>query len=302
MAQTPGTPSVEQLPRRTVSLPVRVGCVSYLNTLPLIEGLEKCPELALVPAVPARLIDLLADRKVDIGLVSLVDTQRSTEPLDLIPAGMIGCDGPTLTVRLYSAVPLEQLTRVHADAESHTAVCLMRLLLARVHGVRPEIIEFNTRERVAGGAEMLEWPEAVLMIGDKVVTDSPPAVRYPHQLDLGEAWKAMTGLPFVYAVWTCREADAGSDAVRLAASLLDRQRRHNATRLGWLATNRAASRGWPADLARRYLSDMLRFDVGPEGSAYRRAIDLFLDQAHAEGFIPRRRPVRWLELGAPCPA
>lgn len=289
-------------PAPPLTLPVRVGCVSYLNTLPLIEGLEKCPELELVPAVPARLIDLLAERRVDIGLVSLVDTQRSAEPLDLIPSGMIGCDGPTLTVRVYSAVPLDRITRIHADAESHTGVCLLRLLLVRLFNIRPEVIDFNARERVASGSEMVEWPETVLMIGDKVVTDSPPAVRYPYQMDLGEAWKSITGLPFVYAVWTCRESDAGSDAVRLAASLLDRQRRHNATRLGWLATNRAAQRGWPADLARRYLTDMLRFDIGPEGSPYRRAIDVFLDGAHAERLIPRRRPVRWLEPSAPCPA
>lgn len=285
-----------------MTLPIRVGCVSYLNTLPLIEGLDKCPELSLVPAVPAHLIDLLTERRVDVGLVSLVDTQRSDEPLDLIASGMIGCDGPTMTVRLYSAVPLDRITRVHADIESHTGLALMRVLLSRMFGVRPEIIDFNARERVANGSEMLEWPEAVLMIGDKVVTDSPPAVRYPHQMDLGEAWKAMTGLPFVYAVWTCREDDAHSDAVRLAASILDRQRRHNATRLGWLAASRAGQRGWPADLALRYLTDMLRFDIGPEGSAYRRAIDVFLDAAHAEGALPRRRRVRWLEPASPCPA
>ena len=40
-------------------------------------------------------------------------------------------------------------------------------------------------------------PQAMLLIGDKVVTASPPATDYPHQLDLGEAWKTLTGLPFV---------------------------------------------------------------------------------------------------------
>ncbi len=293
------TPTDRSRPAPT--LPVRVGCVSYLNTLPLIEGLEKCPEIELVPAVPSRLIDLLASRCVDIGLVSLVDTQRSGEPLDLVPAGMIGCDGPTLTVRLYSAVPLDRLTRIHADAESHTAVCLMRLLLRRRFGVDPEVIDFNARERTSG-AEMIEWPEAVLMIGDKVVTDSPPAVRYPHQLDLGECWKEMTGLPFVYAVWTCRETDAASDAVRLAASILDRQRRHNATRLGWLVTQRAPARGWPVDLAHHYVEDLLRFDIGPVGSRFRQAIDAFLDMAHEERLIATRRPIRWLEPAPTCHA
>ena len=53
---------------------------------------------------------------------------------------------------------------------------------------------------------------ARLLIGDKVVTDAPPTDRYPHQMDLGEAWKDLTGLPFVYAMWMCRGPRTGDQA------------------------------------------------------------------------------------------
>src|SRR5665213_4630797 len=43
---------------------------------------------------------------------------------------------------------------------------------------------------------------ARLLIGDKVVCDEPAGL--PHQLDLGGAWKDLTGLPFVFAAWMAR--------------------------------------------------------------------------------------------------
>lgn len=287
--------------------PVRVGCVSYLNTSPLIEGLDKARGVELVPAPPARLIDLLLSGRVEVALLSLVDAQRSPEPVALIPCGMIGCDGPTMTVRLYSATPIGEVARVFVDSESHTSVALLRILLKAMHGIEPEFIEFNARERMAQreSLEPAEWPDAMLLIGDKVVTDSPPAIRYPHQLDLGDAWKALTGLPFVYAVWACLERDASSARVRAAAIALDRQRRHNATRLDWLISTRAPERGWPIDLAQTYLHDLLRYEVGPRE---REAVERFFAMAQGVGALGGVRRLRWLDealaaraQGAPCP-
>lgn len=280
---------------------VRIGCVRYLNTVPLIEGLHKLVGVELVPAVPSRIVDLLAGREVDVGLVSLVDAARSPAPLALLPVGMIGCDGPTLTVRLFSGVPIERMTRVHADTDSHTSTVLCRVLLDRLHGIRPEVTDFDARERmeVGGGGGDREtreldeaWPETLLLIGDKVVTDSPPAVRYPYQLDLGEAWRSLTGLPFVYAVWMCRAGEADESRIRTAAAILDRQRRHNLTRLDWIITTRAPEHRWPADLARTYLGQLLRYEVGPRE---RDAVSRFFEEAARLGLIEMRAP-RWVEL------
>lgn len=273
---------------------LRLGCVRYLNTLPLIEGLEKAADIDLVPAAPARLIDLLLARDVDAALISIIDAQRSPEPLTLIPSGMIGCDGPTLTVRLYSAAPLERITTLAADADSHTAIALCRVLLARRFGVTPRVADFAAPVDAARAASA-EWPEAVLLIGDKVVTAAPPPSRYPHTLDLGEAWKEWTGLPFVYAAWACRAEDAASPRARLIRDLLDRQRRHNATRLDWIVASRAPERGWPTGLAADYVGNLLRYDPGEPDSPFRAAVERFFDEAHALGLAPRRAPVRWLD-------
>jgi chorismate dehydratase len=270
----------------------RIGCVSYVNTLPLIHGLDKLAGFELIPAVPAALLDQLVRGETDIALVPIVDFQRSSKPLQLIPAGMIGCDGPTYTVRLYSSCPPAEITTVHADIDSHTSVILMQILLREMHNVTPRIVPFNARERTAEG-KVIEWPDAVLMIGDKVVTDSPPSVRYPYQLDLGEAWRVMTDLPFVYAMWMCRDQLTDDQARRIgaAAATLDRQRRHNLQRIDQFIALAASPRGWPTDLARRYFTEMLRYAVGPRE---REAVDVFFDKAHQLGLLPRRRETTWL--------
>lgn len=271
---------------------IRLGAVSYLNTLPLIEGLGKLADVSLTLTAPSRLIDLLIDRTVDLALASVIDAQRASLPVAIVPAGMIGCDGPTLTVRLFSRVPPERITRVHADVDSHTSVALLRVILAERFAVSPAIAEFDADARRAAMTSTDAWPESLLMIGDKVVTDSPPAIMYPHSLDLGQAWKELTGLPFVYAVWMCREGEADSEAVRTAAAVLDRQRRHNATRLDWIVSARAPSRGWPAEVARDYLSGLLRYE--PTGES-RRAIERFFELCQLHGVLDTVRPLRWAE-------
>ena len=275
----------------------RIAAVSYLNTTPMIHGIETWRDARLVTAVPARLADMVLSGDADVGLVSLADYARSGDRLALLSCGMIGCDGPTLTVRVFSAVPPEQITTLHSDSDSHTSAVLAQIILAETFGCRPSVQTFDARERSGAGDGTPEeiWPESLLLIGDKVVTDSPPAVRYPYQIDLGEAWHALTGLPFVYAAWMCRRDRSKEQAVRTAAALLDRQRRRNRMRLDHLVSEEAPKRGWPGDLARRYLGELLRFDVDDRA---REAVGVFLGRAHERGLLPHAEP-RWVQGGRP---
>lgn len=265
---------------------IRVACVRYLNTAPLVEGLEKSAGLRLIPAVPSRIAPMVLAGEADVGLASLVDAVR--EDLCVLPCGMIGSDGATLTVRVFSSVPLDAVRRLHADTDSHTSVVLARLLLQKRFGARVEVVDFDVRERVergTGAAPREDWPETVLLIGDKVVTDAPSAT-HPHQLDLGEAWRAWTGLPFVYAAWMCRAGAEGSDRVRLASDLLERQRRHNRTRLDWIVGTRAPAARWDRAQAAEYLGRRLQYDLGPRE---REAAQRFADEAAGAGLLDAKR-------------
>jgi chorismate dehydratase len=273
------------------TITARVGVVSFLNTVPFIDGLEHLRDIQLRQSVPSGLIELLLNNEVDLALCSSIDYQLSPRELLIVPAGLLGCDGATLTVRLYSTTPIHKLARIHCDSDSHTSTILMRILLREVYEIDPAIVEYDARERVAENRP-IEWPEAMLLIGDKVVTDSPPAVRYPHQLDLGAAWANLTGLPFVFAAWMMR-ADGDAAAARLAGQVLDRQRRGNAMRLESIVCQHARARGWPGDLALDYLRDHIAFEWTDSRQA---GLEKFFAMAHAHALSPRNRPLQLLAL------
>jgi chorismate dehydratase len=264
--------------------PIRLGVVSFVNTLPLIDGLEHLVDVQLRHSVPSLLLDQLASGEVDVALCSSIDYQRSPVPLMVLPVGLLGCDGPTLTVRLYSATPIEQIHRVHCDTDSHTSVALLRILLRELHGIEPELIDYDAREHVAQN-KPIQWPEVMLLIGDKVVTDSPPADVYPYQLDLGDAWVKHTGLPFIFALWMAR-ADADAALVGSAAAILDRQRRHNLERIDGMVHRKAVPRNWPGDLARNYLKQHIAYDLTDDRRA---GLEFFFTRAREHGLVSQSR-------------
>jgi chorismate dehydratase len=237
----------------------RIGCVSYINAKPLIEGLVDQPDPVVQFDVPARLLDDLEAGRVDIALCPVIDYFRARLDLAIVPVGAIGSQGPTLTVRLFSRVLIDQITAVGVDIESHTSVALLQILLHQLHGIRPALIDHDAREPIAG-ADPAALPEALLLIGDKVVTAPPSTDQYPHQLDLGQAWQELTSLPFVFAVWLTRhDVDLGD----LPQRMLE-QRLHNSLQLQQIATRHAPAHGWTIPAARDYLENVLCYELGKQ--------------------------------------
>lgn len=278
-ASTPAAPT-PPLRQRTI----RLGVVSFVNTLPLIDGLENLVDVQLRHSVPSLLLDQLINDEVDAALCSSIDYQRSPVPLVALPVGLLGCDGPTLTVRLYSSVPINAIRQVHCDTDSHTSIALLRILLKELHDLEPELIDYDAREHVANNRPV-QWPDVMLLIGDKVVTDAPSADRYPHQLDLGDAWVKHTGLPFVFAMWMAR-ADADQAILQSAAAILDHQRRHNLERIDWMVQRKAIARGWPGDVAREYLTQHIAYEFT---DSRRAGLELFFAKARQHGLIDSLR-------------
>lgn len=226
---------------------VCVGSVSFLNAKPLIWGLEDDPSIDLQLAVPSKLLEGMVQRRFDVALLPVIDYQRAPG-LELISGGGICSDGPTLTVRIFSPVPIAQVQTLACDTDSHTSVALARILLAERYGARPELVPLGERLR----------PDAArLLIGDKVVCAAPEGL--PYQLDLGEAWKQWTGLPFVFAAWVARR----EGATEWVSQRLRRARREGLEHIEPIVARHAVPQGWPAGVARAYLTRHLEFDIGP---------------------------------------
>lgn len=258
---------------------IRIGCVSYLNTTPLVWGLEKAADLQLIYAVPARLLAMLDRGACDVAILPIIDYQR-TEDLVIVPGSCIGADGHVHTVRLFSRVPIRQIRRLYADIESHTSVGLCRIVLKHVYGIEPVFAE-----DVAG-------VDAQLLIGDKVVVSPPAGCEY--QLDLAEAWKNWTGLPFVFAAWMARKGvHLGDLPQRLEIAM-----RQGLINVDSIVAREAAARGWPADVARDYLVRLLKLEIDLRpNSPQRQAIELFHRLLHEAGVTARCRKL-WVYQSA----
>jgi len=222
---------------------IRIASVSYFNATPLNYGLNEAPGVRLMLDVPARLLNLLRENQADVALLPVIDYQR-LEGLCVIPSGAIGCDGPTLTVRIFSQKPIAQIESLGCDPESHTSVALARIVLAEQFGIRPEFVDLT------------KTSDARLLIGDKVVCDEPPG--FEHQLDLGAAWKELTRLPFVFAIWVARQGIDLGDLPRI----LEQAKRDGLANQRELIERYAVPRGWPAGMALQYLTMYLKFEVG----------------------------------------
>ncbi|MEA2708085.1 MAG: chorismate dehydratase [Phycisphaerales bacterium] len=251
----------------------RIASVSFLNARPLIHGLERDPRVRLLLDVPSRLLDLLRTGQADVALLPVIDYER-LDGLTIIPAGGIGSDGATLTVRIFSRVPIEQIKSLACDPDSHTSVALARIILARRHNLRPE---FTDLSRASDG----DPTQARLLIGDKVVCEEPRG--FPHQLDLGAEWKLLTGLPFVFATWMAR---AGAGELPLLHNLLALAKDRGLADVGDIIRAYAEPRGWPSALARDYLTKHLRYHVGARELEAMRTFHRF---AAEEKIIPAAR-------------
>lgn len=236
-----------------------LGAVSYLNSKPLVYGLQDDSAYTVYYDVPARLPVTLDRREVDAALVPVIDTIGANRHWKIVSDACIGCDGETLTVRIFSKVEASRITRLCVDGDSHTSVALADVIWRERFGRRLEIEAYQPGDESA---------EAILLIGDKVVNHQ--LIDFDLEIDLGSAWKSLTGLPFVFAVWASA-MDTDSDAI---ADRLNRARDEGVQQAATIASDLGPGLGWPVELAVRYLTRRLRFTLTDR---HREAMRLFFD-------------------------
>ncbi len=240
---------------------LRIGCVKYLNSRPLICAYDG----EVFFDHPAALARMLAAGELDAALVPAFEALRDPRYL-LVDGVAVACDGPVFSVFLAHRGDLRDLRSVALDPASLSSLNLLKVVLAEFHGMRPSF-----------GAD----GDARLVIGNQAIE-----FRLAHEgkaggwrfLDLGEEWKRCTGLPFVFALWALRpetpNATAVADAFR---TLMERGVR----RIPELI---ACEDFADEETRRRYLVKFLRYDIGLSGKA---ALGRFRELLTAHGLIER---------------
>jgi chorismate dehydratase len=176
---------------------VRVSLVDFLNARPLVWGLLKDPPngFELMRDTPSVCAEKLRDRRADVGLIPSIELWRIPN-LRRVEGLGIAADSEVRSVLLVSNVSREKIRSLKLDPASRTSAALARIVLKRRYGTAPEIVG--------------EQADAELIIGD-------PALKADLQgrvvLDLASEWRALTGVPFVFAFWAVRR-DAWSESLR----------------------------------------------------------------------------------------
>jgi chorismate dehydratase len=234
--------------------PVRVGAVSYLNARPLYYRFEEfAPGAVLEMDYPSRLADRLEAGALDVALIPSVEYLRGASlGYEILPGFAIAARGAVRSVKLFCRVPLEQIQRLALDDGSRTSQALARVWLDAEHGVRPRKVE-----PLPMGTPIEEsTADAVLLIGDRAMTVAPGT--FHAVVDLGEAWRAMTGLPMVFAMWVVRPGIDLGDLPEALAKCRAEGLAHAAD----LAAEHGPRLGLSVETCYDYLTNVLSYDLG----------------------------------------
>lgn len=256
---------------------VRVGAVNYLNTKPLIYGLEqRAPQVRLMLDLPSRLADRLAAGELDVALIPCVEFFQDPT-YTIVSDACIACRGPVLSVKLFSRVPGPEIRTLALDEGSRTSAALVQILLQQRFGIRPAL------EKLPIGASFeAATADAVLLIGDRAMHS--PLGAFEFVWDLGDEWVRWSGLPFVFAMWVARSGidRGGVDRPGLDVALSE-ARDAGLQALDEIAQRESAPLGLTVPECRSYLEHNLHFYLGQREL---RGLELFYRQAVELGLAP----------------
>jgi chorismate dehydratase len=270
-ANNPGTDK-EVMTTTSIGGAVRIGAVTYLNSKPLIEGLnELLPEAELSLDYPSRLAEDLEAGQLDVALVPSIEVLRHAD-YEIVSDACVATRGPVMSVKLYSRVPLGEIQSLALDAGSRTSAALARIMLQERFGVSPRL-EPLPFERSLSSTQT----NAVLLIGDRAM--HVPVEPFAATWDLGEEWLRWTGLPFVFAVWAAKSRTE----LGLVEEALGRARDLGIERAAEIARRESSHLGISEMTAYDYLTKNLHFRLGP---AERSGLRLFSELSARLGLAP----------------
>lgn len=186
------------MPRKTklkLDSKIRIAAVSYLNTLPLLYGIKHSDVINTINLqvdYPSKIAQWLIEGQVDMALIPVATIPQLKESYIVSNYG-IAADGAVASVCLFSNLPVQEIKTVILDYQSRTSNELVRVLLRDYWKITPAIIYSQKEYR-----HQIKGDTAAVVIGDRAF-EQKMISNYCY--DLAEAWKAMTGLPFVFAAW-----------------------------------------------------------------------------------------------------
>lgn len=236
--------------------PLKFAAPAYANSVPLAQFIpEVCPQAEVILDYPARLLERLLNGQVDAALMPVADF-IATPGLDMIPGVGIGAERRVRSVLLRCNRRLEEVQTVRLDPASRTSNALAGVLLEH-HWKRKVSFIKDPNERSC---------DAEVVIGDRALCEpAGPGGDY----DLASAWHDMTGLPFVFAVWTFRRDHPSPERL---GEIVHAAKRAGLAALPEIVRQQSAKLKLSESFCLDYFTTCIRYDLG---TPHMEAIRLF---------------------------
>jgi len=262
----------------------RLGRLDFINVLPVYyaidHGLLQVPCNIINGRTPVHLNDMMAEKKLDISVISSAEYIRNNNIYTLLPGLSIASKGPVMSVLCHSRFPLEELgnKEVLLTDQSATSQFLMRLVLKKRFNCQCRF----TKGKVTPETVRTKKPDAFLLIGDPALYYKK-FEDYPYVTDLAELWREWSGLPFVFAVWAVRNEslDIFGDTIVAINRLLCQSRKIGMDNLEIIAKEAAGKVNISQKRCLDYLNG-LTFDLNKECRA---GLRLYSDYLAEEGLL-----------------
>jgi predicted solute-binding protein len=275
---------------------LRVGIGDIVDARPLAWGFLKGHYADLFAPItkPLPLVGrLLAQGELDAGLVPSVDAARDPEVLAL-PDLCVAFPGEARSLLLVSSSPLAEVRRVYLGRSARSAAAVARIVLAEGWGLEPEYFEADTTPFPGAaheaGRPRLERREAALLIGGtalRLALEGGQAAAGRQVLDLGSAWRELTGLPLVAGLWVVRPAASLPDLGFYFKSSL----RYGMSSLSAIAREAAAELGVDSEEIARFLHENVSYLLRDEEL---RGLEELVRRAARHGLVPEGAAIRFL--------
>lgn len=192
---------------------LRVGVVNYINSLPILAGLQRglfTNSFQWSYETPSVLNHLLATNQLDVALISAAEFLRNTHLYELLPPYCIGAKDRVMSVCLYLKRPIENVQTIAVTPQSASSTLLLKILCKYHWQISPKF------EVLCGNPER---QEAFLLIGDECL--DYPSTGF-EVVDLAHEWYQFTKLPFTFALFALRkEVKRSKTKIQALSDLLD---------------------------------------------------------------------------------
>ena len=280
---------------------LRIAAIRFLNPAPLMWDFEHPPlnaQLAqryaldyLMPAECAARLDEPIDspHAADIGLVPVA--ALATNPhLRLIPGCAIASRTRVRSILLVrrAAQPLTSVRSVAADTSSQASLAYAQVLFRQWWNPDAAFLPHPP-----GLDQMLASADAAILIGDPALfalEDRKARLQRTGEKlvyhDLAAEWIALTGLPWVSAVWAIRDQSLLRSGLTLDQLALDftTSRDNGLDHLDDLVEEWAAKLPLSADTIRTYLSTNIYYSLD---EPCQEGLGRFYELAGATGVLPK---------------